>query len=78
MSLVVVASALPFGGGCSFRRHRRALLDHRQPARRQPARRLVRRELGDAPRVAIALSRDRGLLLGIALVLVIGHDMAGL
>jgi hypothetical protein len=34
-------------GGCPFRQ--RALADHREPARRQPARRVVRRELGDAP-----------------------------
>ena len=58
MSLVVVASALPFRAATvPFASCRRALADHRQPARRQPARCMVRGRMGNASRIADALSR---------------------
>lgn len=76
MSLVVVASALPFrGGGASLRERRGTLVDHRQPTRRQFAGRIV---WGWATRLAShTLYRViAGLLIGVAVVLVVGHNAA--
>ena len=64
------------GSGGSFRVGYRAVVGDCEPAGRKSPRRVVRRGMGDKAGLANPISRDRIMLLMIAVVLVIGHDRA--